>query len=158
MNFFKKRYKNNLMTPIEGKCIDLESVNDPVFSQKMMGEGIAILPTSTLVVSPCDGEITLISDANHAFGMVGVDGVEILIHLGIDTVKYKGEGFKRIAQVGKNIKQGEPVLEFNIDYFEKENIDTTVMLILLNHDKFDLDYTTNREVTYDTTVIEYIKK
>ena len=95
-NFLKK---NNLVAPVNGKIIPIEEVPDPVFAQKMMGEGIAIIPKDSSFVAPADGTITLISETKHAFGMTLDNGMELLVHIGLETVNLKGEGFNTLVEV-----------------------------------------------------------
>ncbi len=99
--FLKKNKEIELISPMTGDIIPLEEVPDPVFSEKMMGDGIAIEPSEGKVLSPIDGKIATIFPTNHAIGLVNKEGLEILIHIGIDTVELKGEGFTRIAEEGK---------------------------------------------------------
>ena len=96
-DFLKKNKKLELLAPMTGELVKLEDVPDEAFSKKLMGDGIAINPTNDLVVAPCEGQIIQIFDTNHAVGIETKEGVEILIHIGIDTVNLKGEGFTRIA-------------------------------------------------------------
>ena len=100
-NFLKKE-KNTVKTltaPVDGKVIDLSEVDDPVFAQKMMGEGIAIIPEGNIVAAPADGTIVLIPETRHAFGMKLADGLELLVHIGLDTVNLGGEGFSALVVI-----------------------------------------------------------
>jgi len=93
----------------------LEEVPDPVFAQKMMGDGIAIEPTEGTVVSPVNGEIVQFFPTKHAIGIKSETGVEVLIHVGLETVGMKGEGFEGLVEVGDKVKVGTPLLTFDID-------------------------------------------
>ena len=92
LGFFKKRQLPELAAVISGNCIPLEEVKDEVFASKAMGDGVAIVPENNEVVAPCDGNLSLVANTGHAFGMVSSDGTEILIHIGIDTVNLNGKG------------------------------------------------------------------
>lgn len=105
--------KTKLVAPINGKVIELSQVPDQVFAQKMAGDGVAIDSTGEIIVSPCDGTLTLIFKTNHAFGITLDSGIEILVHIGIDTVDLKGVGFERLAEEGQRIKAGDPVIKIN---------------------------------------------
>lgn len=103
-----------IIAPITGKVIPIEEVPDPVFADKIVGDGIAINPTGSRMVAPCDGTIGKIFETNHAFSMETASGVELFVHFGIDTVELKGEGFRRIATEGQAIKAGDVVIEIDL--------------------------------------------
>lgn len=138
MNLFRKK-EMQIVTPISGECLPLENVADPVFSGKLMGEGIAIKPISDRVVAPCDIEITLISDTGHALGLKTDDGLEIMIHIGIDTVRRKGKGFQVLVKQGDRVKVGKPLVHFEREEMEIEGIDTSVMVVFLNGTDFAIN-------------------
>ena len=104
-----------LLAPLAGWCSPLEEAPDPVFAERMLGEGVVIDPTSATVVAPCDGEVILIPGSRHAVTLRALGGVEVLIHVGIDTVALGGEGFEQLAQVGAIVRAGEPLLSFDMD-------------------------------------------
>lgn len=136
---FKKVADQNIYSPVEGKCIDIVDVNDDVFSGKMMGDGVAVVPKVNVVCSPCDGELTMVFPTKHAFGITMNNGVEVLVHIGIDTVNLNGVGFKSFKNKGDKVKHGEKIIEFDDKYLSREDLDTTVMLIITssNDCKFD---------------------
>lgn len=136
---FKKVADQNIYSPVEGKCIDIVEVNDDVFSGKMMGDGVAVVPKVNVVCSPCDGELTMVFPTKHAFGITMNSGVEVLVHIGIDTVNLNGVGFKSFKNKGDKVKHGEKIIEFDDKYLSREDLDTTVMLIITssNDCKFD---------------------
>lgn len=103
-----------LLNPIKGKIQDLSTIPDEMFSQKMMGDGIVIDPAEGFVVAPCDGMIATIFKTNHAVAIAADNGAEILIHVGIDTVKMNGEGFKGLVKNGDHVKAGDKLIEFDI--------------------------------------------
>src|SRR5690554_5622221 len=100
--FFKKK-SNGVVAFMEGTLVPLEKVNDPVFAQKMMGDGFAIEPTSGAVVSPVDGELTMVFHTKHAVGITTNEGVEVLLHIGINTVELDGEGFEILVEQGSKV-------------------------------------------------------
>lgn len=116
-NFFKKTKSVLIKMPFEGEVVDLKTVPDQVFSQKMLGDGFAILPKVGIntICSPCDGQLIQIFPTNHAIGIQSSDGIEMIIHVGIDTVELKGEGFERLLEPPCTIKTGEALLNFNSD-------------------------------------------
>ena len=130
-NIFKK--KKSLKAICNGKCIPLESVNDEVFSSKMMGDGIAIIPTSNIVVSPVKGKVNMImEESKHALSILSEDGIELLIHIGLDSVKLKGEGFKLLTKINEEVNVNTPLIEFDIESLKENNIDSTIMIIITN--------------------------
>ena len=113
-SIFKKSIK--VVAPISGKVIALENVPDPVFAQKVVGDGVAIDDLQgDIACAPIDGTIVLIFRTNHAFAVKGKDGIEILVHIGIDTVELGGEGFERLVEEGAVVKAGDPVIRFKRD-------------------------------------------
>ncbi|MGI6084117.1 MAG: PTS sugar transporter subunit IIA [Acetivibrionales bacterium] len=128
--------KNNtivdLMAPISGKIIDITEVPDQVFSKKMVGDGIAIEPTNGLVVSPCNGTVVLVFGTNHALGIQTREGIEILIHMGIDTVELKGKGFKRLTETGMEVKTGDVLMEMDLDKIKSMGKLTVTPVIITN--------------------------
>lgn len=135
-NFFKKQsselVKNAICAVADGKLVALESVSDPVFSEKMLGDGIAIIPQNGYIVAPCDGQITMIYPTLHAFGIENEEGVEILIHIGINTVDLNGAGFTQYVSVNEKVKTGDKVISFDTDYLLEEKYDFTTMMIFPN--------------------------
>ena len=99
---FKKELK--LIAPATGKTIDLSQVPDQVFAEKMAGDGVAIEVTGDTIVAPADGELSLVFKTNHAFAMTLSNGIELLVHVGIDTVSLEGEGFERLTEPGQQVK------------------------------------------------------
>ena len=135
--FFKKKPDLEktgleLTAMTDGRCIPLEEVNDPVFSGKALGDGIAIVPEDCVIAAPCDGTVSMLAETLHAFGMTRDDGLELMVHIGIDTVALKGEGFEALVSQGDQVKKGEPLIRFDAALMEKKGIDMTTMLILLN--------------------------
>ena len=105
-----------LLAPVSGVIYPLERVPDPVFSQKLAGDGISIDPTDNILRAPCPGEILQRHAAGHAVTLKAAGGVEVLMHVGIDTVALKGQGFTSRVQVGDKVETGAPLIEFDLDY------------------------------------------
>ena len=127
-NFLKKE-SNEIVSPIKGICIPIEKVNDQVFASKMMGDGFAIVPNGNKVVSPVDGEIILIPASKHAIGLKTKKGIEILVHIGLDTVHFNGEGFKVLKSKGDKVKAGDGLIEFDSSFMKEKGADMTTMVI-----------------------------
>jgi phosphocarrier protein FPr len=105
-----------LVAPLSGCLLPIDQVPDPVFAQKMVGDGISIDPTSNVLVSPCDGDVIQVHPSNHAVTVKTAEGVEILMHIGLDTVELRGEGFTPQVQLGDRVTTGQPLIEFDVDY------------------------------------------
>jgi len=101
--------------PLNGRIMSLEEVPDPAFAQKMLGDGMAIEPTSRKVLAPFDGKVVAIFPTQHAIGLRSAAGLECLIHVGIDTVTLDGRGFRLLVKEGQVVKQGNPLLELDLD-------------------------------------------
>ena len=138
MWFCKKSEKVSVLAPIDGKTISLDQVNDEVFRKRMMGSGLAIIPKSDIVVAPVDGKITLVMDSCHAYGITANNGMEILIHIGIDTVKLKGEGFWPQVEMEQTVKRGQPLVKFNRKMMLEKQYDVDVILVFPNGEEHGL--------------------
>lgn len=141
---FKKK-EICLVAVIDGKTITMEEVNDPIFSEKMMGDGIAIIPNGNEVLAPMDGTITVLPDSKHAFGMKTKEGLEILVHVGIDTVQLAGEYFETCVTLNSEVKAKQPILRFNREKIESLGIDCTTMVVLLSTKQYNINHYTHHQ-------------
>jgi len=149
--FGKKEETPNTITliaPLSGKVIPLEEVPDPVFAQKMMGDGVAITPTEGKVTSPVDGEIIQVFPTKHAIGIKAKNGAEILIHIGLDTVNMNGEGFTTHIQEGKKVKTGDLLVTYQLDLVEEKARSIITPIIITNSDQM---VTTDKQEGTDVT-------
>lgn len=135
LNFFKKNKIVELVSPMTGKIIPIEEVPDKVFSDKMIGDGVAIEPLDGKIVSPVDGKVATIFPTNHAIGLITKEGLEILIHIGLDTVELNGLGFKRLTEKDAKVKKGDPLMEFNPRLVEEKGKSPITPIIITNMDK-----------------------
>jgi PTS system N-acetylglucosamine-specific IIC component len=148
-----------MLAPVSGEIVPLDNVPDTAFSSKAVGDGVAIRPSSHLVLAPCDGKLTSIFNTNHAFAMVTDVGAEIIVHIGIETVKLGGKGFKRVAQAGVAVKAGDPVLELDLDYLAANAVSTISPVVLSNADEFEaLTQVASGTVEAGKTVLYKFKK
>ena len=115
LNLFKEDRIFKIMAPITGRVLDIRETPDPVFAEKMVGDGVAIEPAEGLVFSPIEGEIVQLFPTKHAIGLRNLEGVELLIHVGIDTVKMQGEGFQSFVNLGSKVKIGQKLLAFDLE-------------------------------------------
>ncbi|WP_430597722.1 sucrose-specific PTS transporter subunit IIBC [Enterococcus sp. AZ177] len=125
-----------LASPVSGTPISLKEVNDPVFAQEMMGKGIAVIPEKGIIYAPADGELTVIYDSKHAYGLRTMNGAEVLIHIGIDTVGLKGEGFETNRKYGELVKKGDILGTVDLEKIKQAGLDSTVMMIITNTDDY----------------------
>jgi len=135
-NFLKKNSTKEikLVAPVSGKTIDLSKVPDEVFSERLAGDGIAIEPTGDVIVAPCDGELTLVFNTLHAFGLTLENGVELLVHIGIDTVSLNGEGFQQLAEAGTKVSAGTPIIKINRDVILDKGYSLITPVLITNMD------------------------
>ncbi len=103
-----------VLAPFNGRVIPLEEVPDPVFSEKMLGDGLALDPTDGVGVAPVTGKLTVFHSAGHAFAVQATSAVSVLVHVGLDTVQMKGEGFTRLAEVGDEVVAGQEIVRFDL--------------------------------------------
>lgn len=127
----------NIASPIDGKVIDIENVPDIVFSEKIVGDGVALEITGDKVVAPVDGIIGKVFDTKHAFSIISNNGVEIFINIGIDTVELKGKGFDQLKEDGDTVKKGDTILKLDLDFLEKNIKSTITSVVITNIDIVD---------------------
>ena len=145
--------KRSFTSVVDGTVIAIEAVNDQVFSQKMMGEGFAVEPTGTIVVAPLSGTVTAVFPTKHAIGMVTEDGIEVLVHMGLDTVEMTDQAFDVFVKEGDHIEQGTKIAEADWGKVRAAGKGTTVVIVFTNSaaiDQFKLEKT--GATTVNTTV------
>ena len=121
---------------LNGTVVMLEDVEDEVFSQKILGEGIAVEPTEGKLYAPCDGRVDSVFDTKHAINILSAEGAEVLLHIGIDTVKLGGKHFEAHVSDGQEIKKGELLISFDIEAIKAEGCKVTTPLIISNTDEY----------------------
>ncbi|MBQ7103354.1 MAG: PTS glucose transporter subunit IIA, partial [Anaerotignum sp.] len=128
----KAKANGNILAPMSGHVIPLEQVPDAVFSQKLMGDGTAIQPEDGKIYAPVSGKVVTVADTLHAYGIRSEDGLEFLIHVGLDSVTLKGEGFQSYVKEGDTVKAGDRMAEVDLDLLKEKNIPTVTPVILCN--------------------------
>jgi len=123
-----------ILSPLKGVVLSLSEIPDATFQEEMMGKTIAIRPTSGVVVAPFDGEVATLFHTRHAIGLIGPDGVEVLIHVGIDTVKMNGEGFKAFVKNGDRVTRGQKLIEFDLPLVERSAKSIITPVVVTNPD------------------------
>ncbi|MBE2898926.1 PTS glucose transporter subunit IIA [Pasteurellaceae bacterium 20609_3] len=144
-----------IYAPLSGEIVNIEDVPDVVFSEKIVGDGIAIRPTGNKIVAPIDGVIGKIFETNHAFSMESKEGVELFVHFGIDTVELKGEGFTRIAEEGQEVKKGDTVIEFDLALLEEKAKSVLTPVVISNMDEItSMEKSAGQAVVGETVVLK----
>lgn len=138
IHFFKRPKKIKLVAPVDGIVISLDQVEDPIFSNRMMGEGIAIEPTGKEILAPANGVITMISRSNHAIGLTLDSGLEVLIHVGLNTSALNGQGFTPHIKKGQKVETGTLLLCFDSKQIQESGKSTCIPIILLNAKEYQL--------------------
>lgn len=166
--FFKKKKNKEvnevkeelkLVAAVSGKVLPLSEVPDPVFAQKMAGDGVAIDPSDDIVVAPADGELSLVFNTKHAFAMTLESGAELLVHIGVDTVSLEGEGFEQLAEAGTKVKAGTPIMKIDREFIKNKGLSLMTPVLITNPDSYELKAIENIDaIAGETTVIEYKAK
>ena len=125
-----------LYAPLTGNVVELENVNDEAFSTKVLGEGVAILPTEGTLVSPCDGRVEKVFDTRHAINLVSDEGCEILLHVGLDTVRLSGKFFTVHVKDGDKVYKGDTLMTFDINSIKKAGFDVTTPMVVCNSEDY----------------------
>lgn len=126
----RKGYLIQIRAALDGQAVSITEVPDPIFSQKMMGDGAAILPENGTIVSPVDGELMMIAPTRHAYGFKAEDGTEILVHVGLETVGLNGEGFTVLKEAGSKVKAGEPVAKVDLDFLKEKGLNPITPVVI----------------------------
>ena len=127
---FLKRKVREVKSPVDGQVVALESVNDEVFSQKLVGDGVAVIPMSNTFTAPIDGTVTKIFPTNHAYSIKSPKDLEVMVHIGLDTVALEGKGFERIANEGDQVKAGDPIIQVDLGYIREHAKDIITPVII----------------------------
>ncbi|CYV62417.1 beta-glucoside-specific PTS transporter subunit IIABC [Streptococcus suis] len=142
--------RKNVFSPLSGQILPLEKVNDATFSKKMLGEGVAIIPKDGKVYAPFDGAVTSLFPTKHAIGLTSDEGVELLIHFGLETVELKGRGFVSHVSDGEKVEKGQLMLEVDVEMLVAEGYDIVTPVVVTNTQEY-LDVlllSTKEEVNY----------
>lgn len=127
---------DELGAPVAGEAVASSEVNDPTFAEEMLGKGMAIRPSSGRVVAPCDATVDMMFETGHAVSLTTENGVELLIHVGIDTVNLQGKHYTVHCQAGDKVKKGQLLIEFDKDAIAAEGYDTITPVVVCNSDDF----------------------
>ena len=128
---FLKRKVREVKSPADGQIVALESVDDEVFSQKLVGDGVAVIPMSNMFKAPIDGVVNKIFSTNHAYSIKSPKDLEVMVHIGLETVALDGKGFTRIANEGDEVKAGDVIIEADLAYISEHAKDIITPVIIM---------------------------
>ena len=154
---FNKNKDIRILAPIDGEVIDLSQVSDPVFAEKMVGDGVAIKPKGGKIVSPIKGKVINVFPTKHAIGIESEKGVEILIHIGLDTVKLEGRGFTKLIEEGDKVEVGTPLMDVDWEYLKSQGICTDTPIVITDAKGYKLEHINVKECMTGKTEIIILK-
>ncbi|AYB00571.1 PTS sugar transporter subunit IIA [Lachnoanaerobaculum umeaense] len=153
---FKKK-KNSFLSPMTGKSVSIKEVPDETFSSEMLGKGVAIIPSDGLVTSPTSGKVSMIFETLHAISILADTGEEILIHIGLDTVKMNGDGFSSYVKVGDTVKPKDPLIKADLEKIKSAGFNPITIMLICNSTEFkSVESVTNIPVTNDSEILVVI--
>ncbi|MBS7008439.1 PTS sugar transporter subunit IIA [Anaerostipes sp.] len=161
---FKKAFKQEvksaeILSPMKGKAIAMSEVSDPTFAGEILGPGVAIVPEEGRVISPVDGKVGVMFDTKHAVSISGPGGVEMIVHVGIDTVELKGKYFTSHKNTGDPVKAGDLLLTFDMDAIKEAGYDVTVPVVICEKgDYADIECFHGKEVEAGELIIRLKEK
>lgn len=147
--------KITISSPLTGEIVPLTNVKDEVFSSGAMGNGIAIMPIKGELYAPIDGKITALYPSGHALGITSKSGMEIILHIGIDTVELNGEGFIIHVKSNQFVKRSDLLISFNIERIKSKGYSPITMVLVVNSDKFGTQYSADGNVFVGNTLLWY---
>lgn len=151
---FKKLKKRNILSPADGEVIQLKNVPDPVFAEKMLGDGFAVIPSDNCVYAPVGGKVIDVADTLHAYCITTDDGLDILVHVGIDTVKLGGKGFTPSVKGGDAVNAGDLLCTFEKELLKQNGCHTHIPVIVTNSEELkSLDVNVGRKQKGDIAAI-----
>jgi PTS system, glucose subfamily, IIA component len=162
MGFLKSVFKLEkeivIAAPVKGKLVEIDKVNDVTFSEETLGKGVAIEPSEGMIYAPADGTVSSIISTGHAAAITTKDGVEVLIHIGLDTIALNGKYFKIHVQDGQTVNKGDLLVEVDLEKTKKEGYDMIVPVVILNTEEYaEVKAEAGRTVDHGEAIIK-IKK
>ncbi len=155
--FWRKKNIGTVYSPCVGQVVNLSEVPDAVFSEKMLGDGACIVPESNDFFSPVDGEIVQVFDTKHAYSIRSLDGLEILVHIGLNTVELKGEGFTTLVKDGDKVKKGDKIAEVNLEYVQDMGYQLYTPILITNMSEVKKINVTQKKVEAKDALFTYSK-
>lgn len=124
-----------IISPMSGKVVSIEDVDDPIFSDKVSGDGVAVVLDSSAVYAPVSGEISVFFETKHAFMITADDGAQVLVHIGLDSIIMEGVGITAFKNRGERVEKGEKIVEIDLPFFKRRHINMVSPILIVNHDK-----------------------
>lgn len=147
--------KLQIRAPISGRVIPMDEVADEVFAEGMAGEGAAVVPDgSGEAIAPVSGTLAKLFESGHAFGIAAAGGVELIVHLGLDTIEMEGGGFEKLAAQGDDVKAGQPIVRFDLDAINAAGYDPTTPVVITNSDEHPVSEPVTGEVNAGDLLFE----
>ncbi|WFR55771.1 PTS glucose transporter subunit IIA [Anaerocolumna sp. AGMB13025] len=147
--FLGNKSDMRIYSPVVGKMVKIEEVPDKTFADKLLGDGVAFYADTDTISSPCSGKVTMIANTKHAIGILSDNGVELLIHIGLETVNLQGEGFEVLVRSNEKVKAGTPLIKVDRKLMESKNINLVIPMVITN----DMEVTKNLLETVDTSSV-----
>ncbi|MBI9009183.1 MAG: PTS glucose transporter subunit IIA [Tenericutes bacterium] len=149
-----------IYAPVGGKTKDVTKLSDPVFAQKMVGDGVAIYPNDSIIKAPCNGILNHVFGTNHAFTILTKENIEILVHIGIDTVELDGKGFIRIIEdISKPVTAGQDLIKIDLDYIRSQGKELDVIVIVSDSDSsFKFKKKLNKDLNANDLLFKFLVK
>lgn len=135
----ERHIEETIVAPMDGEVRDIKESADGVFAQEIVGKGVMIIPSLGKVFAPVDGKVSMIAETGHAIGITSDSGLEILIHIGLDTVELQGKPFTNKTTINSPVKKGDLLIEFNIDDIKNSGKETQSPVIITNTDSLDIE-------------------
>lgn len=152
--FEKEKEVLKILAPLAGEVIPISQVNDPTFSEELLGKGVAIRPSENRVVAPFDGKVLQMFETGHAVTLVSENGIEVLIHVGLDTVKLKNKHYTIHTKDGDTVKAGDLLIEFDREKISEEGYDTVTPVVICNSTDYQtFNFETGKPVHYGNDLI-----
>jgi len=149
----KEESMREFLAIASGRLDSLKEAPDAAFSSLAMGDGVMIDPSDSVIVSPVDAQVSMVFSSKHAFGLKTKDGIELLVHIGIDTVNLKGEGFFYKKKEGDSVKAGDIILQIDREKIKSKGYDPTIMLVVTNSNDYNIHFINESSVKAGETVI-----
>lgn len=156
--FWKKKKEGSIFSICDGQVVNLSEVPDPVFSEKILGDGLAIIPESSEIFSPVNGKIIQVFDTKHAYSILSDDGLEILVHIGLNTVELNGKGFEAFVKAGDVVKHGDKIANVDINCIESLGYQLYTPVLITNHNDIKIKEIKYKSVKKGEEIISYTKK
>lgn len=156
MFFSRKQKTHGLIAVCDGKCLPITDMPDEAFASGMLGKGIAMEPTGNIFYSPVDGKVDNVTDTGHAYSICSDDGLDVLVHIGVDTVALGGEGFNPAVRAGQHVHAGDRLAQADVDLIKKRGYAATTAVIVATPEKItDIEYNYGTTVGGKNTVMTY---